>query len=352
MTVYSPASIIAIAVVFSVLPSLGVSLRIWARKIKNVPLGIDDYLILPALFCTIFVNVTLIVSVVKGEHGSHQKLGPHGELIHDSALDVYQKTRLIMEAVTFPALGFTKVSLLFLYKRIFAVRAFRLICWVLIVLASLWATLFFFLIIFQCHPVSIFWTKFEFQYGDSCFQTIPFYESTTYTDFLLDILILALPIPMIWKLQLPLKQKIAVSFVFLLGTFVLFAGIVRLVLFFQLAPNVKLHYKDITFYTPPIFVWCAIENGMAVLSACLPTLRPLFVGDKSLFSLHALNTMNSWRSRLLGSKNSSRSGAVEDTYHRQTSSDGDQYPLSKSGGGEEYNLDGINKTVTYKVTTV
>lgn len=124
--IYSPASIIAIAVIFSVLPTLGVSLRIWARKVKKVPLGIDDYLILPALvriailLSRNFPNQVssvqyllmlplscvsthsyryqsatgidrLCVAVVKGEHGSHQKLGPNGELIHDSALDVYQK---------------------------------------------------------------------------------------------------------------------------------------------------------------------------------------------------------------------------------------------------------------------
>lgn len=80
-----------------------------------------------------------------------------------------------------------------------------------------WTIAFFFAIIFQCHPVSVFWKEFEYQYGHSCVEIIPFYESTTYTDIILDVFTLAMPIPMVLRLHLPMRQKIGVSIIFLLG---------------------------------------------------------------------------------------------------------------------------------------
>lgn len=40
---------IAVAIIFSILPITGVIMRFWARKVKRVRLEIDDYLMLPAL---------------------------------------------------------------------------------------------------------------------------------------------------------------------------------------------------------------------------------------------------------------------------------------------------------------
>jgi hypothetical protein len=50
MSVYtSPASVLAIAVVFPVLATFSVILRLWARKMQDMPLAVDDFLIAPAL---------------------------------------------------------------------------------------------------------------------------------------------------------------------------------------------------------------------------------------------------------------------------------------------------------------
>jgi hypothetical protein len=122
-----------------------------------------------------------------------------------------------MEAVSFPAMGFSKLTVLFLFKRIFTVKPFRIAAWIMIILTAGWTVAFFFAIIFQCTPVSAFWEQFDFQHAKYCLPTVPFYEATTYTDIFFDVLILAMPIPMVWRLHLPLNQKIAVMFTFLLG---------------------------------------------------------------------------------------------------------------------------------------
>lgn len=42
--------------------------------------------------------------------------------------------------------------------------------------------------------------------------------ATVITNMIMDIMILTIPWPMIWKLQMPLQQKVAVTGIFLLGS--------------------------------------------------------------------------------------------------------------------------------------
>jgi hypothetical protein len=58
--------------------------------------------------------------------------------------------------------------------------------------------------------------------------------------FIGDLVILALPIPMIWKLQIDTRRKIALNAMFLLGGFVCLTSILR---FIALA---HINVKDIT----------------------------------------------------------------------------------------------------------
>ena len=120
------------------------------------------------------------------------------------------------------AIGFAKLSLVFFYRRIFASKVYRRIADGFLVFIACWTTAFLFATVFQCIPVSTIWTKFEYEYGDSCFKVIPFYYTFQITDATCDLAILILPLPMLWQLQLPLKQKAAVGGMLLLGALYVF----------------------------------------------------------------------------------------------------------------------------------
>ncbi len=120
----------ATAVIFAVLPVVAVGLRFYARSISNAKLGIDDWLMIPAmvgfihvrrswlsdryldtLYCAgnhpnyRYVNcfpnrveerrVTLYLGAQIGEIGAHEKLGPHGEPVMDQGLVNYEKVPLL-----------------------------------------------------------------------------------------------------------------------------------------------------------------------------------------------------------------------------------------------------------------
>jgi hypothetical protein len=87
-----------------------------------------------------------------------------------------------------------------------------------------------------------------------------------------DICILAVPVQRVLKLQLGLSQKIAVCFMFLLGSFVCFASLYRIVTIVRLTQT-----KDISWAKSDVFIWSSVEPSVGIISGCLPTLRPLML---------------------------------------------------------------------------
>ncbi|CAG8977806.1 hypothetical protein HYALB_00010891 [Hymenoscyphus albidus] len=87
-------------------------------------------------------------------------------------------------------------------------------------------------------------------------------------------MVLVLPVPMVWGLQLPTKRKLAVGGMFFLGATVCIAGIARLVIFERDLPTFG--SMDQRYVAADTIVWSYIEASLAIFSVCLPTLRPLF----------------------------------------------------------------------------
>ena len=114
----------------------------------------------------------------------------------------------MLEKFTFT---FLKLSVLFLYRRIFISNdSFRIANNVLIVLTALWGLTFF-----LAEAVIYLDSSHVAHPGESQRWSLLWFSIT---DVLGDIAILAMPYPCIRKLQMSRKLKIGVSIVFLLGT--------------------------------------------------------------------------------------------------------------------------------------
>ena len=57
---FSPGEMIALAVIFSILPIIVVGLRLWARRIMKARYGLDDYFIFAALVITITSGFAIV----------------------------------------------------------------------------------------------------------------------------------------------------------------------------------------------------------------------------------------------------------------------------------------------------
>lgn len=99
--------------------------------------------------------------------------------------------------------------------------------------------------------------------------------SVLYTDLaavvniLTDFLLALLPVPLIWRLQMPLQTRLTLVVILSLGMFAAIAGIIRQVSTSEFRrPEPWMHDS--------YAIWNFIELDMAIIAASLPALKPIF----------------------------------------------------------------------------
>lgn len=126
-----------------------------------------------------------------------------------------QKCLFAYEIVYGLAISSIKLSILSLYRRIFSVPTFKLAANIVTALVVAWGTALILTAIFTCNPVNGFWDR---KYTKSkCLNTERFFIGNAVANMGTDLIILALPLQKIWHLKMHRNQKIALSFIFLLG---------------------------------------------------------------------------------------------------------------------------------------
>jgi len=109
------------------------------------------------------------------------------------------------------ALTLVKISIVFQYIRIFPAKKIVRFCRFLLVFLCLYGSWTFFGSIFMCVPAAAFWDE---TVKGKCMSRLGFWFSNAGVNIPLDILIFAIPLPLLKELQLPRKQKIGLMFVF------------------------------------------------------------------------------------------------------------------------------------------
>ena len=109
---------------------------------------------------------------------------------------------------------FTKISILLQYLRVFNVTNIRKLCYIQIVIVSVYGVWLFFSSIFNCVPIARNWDK---TVQGKCLPTTPLWLTNAALNIATDIMIVLLPMPVISSLTLPLKQKFWLAIVFAFG---------------------------------------------------------------------------------------------------------------------------------------
>ncbi|KAG4034477.1 hypothetical protein MFRU_003g04380 [Monilinia fructicola] len=118
--------------------------------------------------------------------------------------------------------------------------------------------------IFQCTPVEKAWKPLL---PGHCIDFYAWYIAIAATSFSVDLIILILPMPLLFKLRLSLPRKILVTLLFLLGYTVIAFSIGRLVVITQIGPSFII---DLTYNMVPLDRWLVIETPICIISVCLP----------------------------------------------------------------------------------
>ncbi|GAP83085.1 putative integral membrane protein [Rosellinia necatrix] len=258
-------AIIVVALVSTAFATVALGLRIWARNFQRFGMMADDYLMIIAL---IFTYGTLVITILGAKAGAGRHLWSlHPQDIADIFRLLYSYTFIYAGSVSF-----TKLSILLFYRRLFergstwfhirlGFAAFFTIGYVL----SIWAVA-----AALCQPTEFFWTQFLGAKG-KCLDINASFLSLTVLNLVADLLVLVVPIPEILALKMSTKKKVGVLCVMLLGGLVCVVSAVRIWAFYRFTVEV-----DITWVQADVFLLSSVEPGFGIVSACLPSLRPLY----------------------------------------------------------------------------
>ena len=120
------------------------------------------------------------------------------------------KNNLIAAIVFCAATGFAKTSILVFYHRIFPTPKFQVAIYVLIFYVTGYSIASVFVNIFSCNPSAASW-DYELALTSKCINRPVFYFAQAAFGIVADFATLIAPIPMMMKLQLPMRQKVGIA---------------------------------------------------------------------------------------------------------------------------------------------
>ncbi|KAL2836729.1 hypothetical protein BJY01DRAFT_221639 [Aspergillus pseudoustus] len=255
------ADIIAIVTVLVGLSITAVLFRVLARYKRRVQFGMDDHLCFASAVLLLAMLIELILWVLIGGNGSHQADLNEGTMKH------FYKIFLANQFTYFILSPATKISIVCFYRRVFTIKPFQWVSFAINTLIAAWGAAIFLACALQCRPLNSYW---DHSVPGTCFDSRKFIIVNQAFNVLMDFVILALPVPMIWNLQRAWQDKLALNAVFALGAFVCFASIYRIVVLFWIEP------ADITYTIYQATLWTHIEPSIGLICSCLPIIRGLF----------------------------------------------------------------------------
>ncbi|KAF4945350.1 hypothetical protein FSARC_14447 [Fusarium sarcochroum] len=217
------ANLVGVSIAMMPFTVIIVGLRLWCRKKKKTPIGWDDWMSVISLPFLWALAVLGILSVYTGGVGRHLPV----VLKEDPDMLGRSLFCLFLGEIAYGTALFTvKQSILLLYQRIFPTRFMRVAGFLLGGLSAAWWLVVVFISVFQCTPIKKMWHPFMEE--GKCLDSNKFFLGNLIPNIIIDVLILALPVYEVLRLQIRRAQKIAIASIFLLGGLVVIISCIRL----------------------------------------------------------------------------------------------------------------------------
>ncbi|PVI02442.1 hypothetical protein DM02DRAFT_492362, partial [Periconia macrospinosa] len=192
-----------------------------------------------------------------------------------------RKLILAIETLFCIGAGLIKISILLFYRRLSS-RAisnkFKWTTWFTIGFIAAYSIAFSLVPIFGCQPISAFWDQinvtkqFDPNYKYKCFNEAADVVTANAISTAQDLLTAILPTFIYYHLQIPLRQKIALGFIFAIAYGVVALGAMRLYYTWQIFYGTY----DVTWVGWELWIWTLLEIHVGVMCANAPALKAFF----------------------------------------------------------------------------
>lgn len=211
--------------------------------------------------------------LIIGQYGGRIAFGRDIWTVDPDDLTLGLQIFYVAQSFYLVCLGLTKLSLLCFFLRIFPNKTFRLVVYATMLVTALSTTIFVFLQIFQCVPVSYNWEgwKGEFDGSHRCVDVNRLVVSAASFSIFLDVVIIVLPLPLLLGLKMSWHKKAGIVLMFSLGIFILIIACIRLqyIVRYVLSSNPTWDHTD-------VLHWSGFEVAVSMIVTSLPALRILF----------------------------------------------------------------------------
>lgn len=227
-------------------------------------------MVLPQIQFTAGATLFMTLYAAKYGSGQHVWATDHETLIILLKM-VYAEPWIYATAVTV-----TRVSILLLYHRLFDTNTTSNMLYVwqtrfAIALTAAYPLVMYIVMSVACRPLSHYWMQYLGEKEGTCIEVMKFYLAFGVLNMANDIVILILPIPTIAKLHMDWRKKLSIMGIMMLGAFSCVSSMIRIYYLAKLAET-----ADVSWWFGPGMGWSCIEPSVAIITACLPTLAPLF----------------------------------------------------------------------------
>ncbi|KAF9874988.1 hypothetical protein CkaCkLH20_07682 [Colletotrichum karsti] len=250
----------AFGIMFSV-AFLFLSQRIYTATFILRKWRIDDYMIVAAWVLTTTAQSLILHCLTQGVLGVH---------IWEMSIDdaIWETTLIHATTLTvIPGTVLAKLVLCIFYDRLSPVVWYHYAIMFTSAITVAAFTAVWFSVQFACTPIEAAWNLRLFD-GTNCIDRPPVYMLQAIMGGVTDIMLMALPLPTIYQLQMSWKQKAALVAWFGTGLITLGAAVARLVI---LIPSLK--NQDTTFVLAQGTLWLIVEANLIIICGSLPTFR-------------------------------------------------------------------------------
>ncbi|KAJ3459936.1 hypothetical protein MRS44_016009 [Fusarium solani] len=179
--------------------------KLWLMQV----LDIETVLLILAWVTGVVQNGVLLSS------WAIKTLGVHAWEMSLDQYNLFNKLMLVASIHFAVFIACSKLSLVLFYRHLSPQKWWKRCTYAVAVLIICYNTAILFAVVFTCNPIRKHWDARVTE--GSCGHQIGIYMTTATMGIVTDLILLIMPIPMIWRLQMPTRQKIGVILLFFIG---------------------------------------------------------------------------------------------------------------------------------------
>ncbi|RGP71547.1 hypothetical protein FSPOR_3253 [Fusarium sporotrichioides] len=236
-----------------------VVIRILTRKfVVKSSLGVDDSSL---IFAFGFLGTALaLLDVGVGNHTWDVPIRPY--------VPKFWQYSTSSNLIYCASVSLSKLSVLAFYLRISIDKIVRRAVYFCIALVCAYSLAYVLLVIFRCWPITASWDPLQ---QDKCFDLSILAIYLIACSVAVDVFLMLIPFRIVKPLQVPMRQKLGLAFLFATGGSIIGVTLRRLTI---TLPLINSH--DYTWELPPQIILTFIEVNLSIVVVSIPALKPFF----------------------------------------------------------------------------